>query len=70
VEQAVEFADLASVGRLVLFHHDPEHDDETIDEMLTEAVAMRRRGDVVAGAEGTTFEIRAPGYSAYTRATG
>ena len=30
----------ANVGRLVLFHHDPNHDDEMIDKMLEHARAL------------------------------
>jgi phosphoribosyl 1,2-cyclic phosphodiesterase len=56
-EHAIALADLAGVDRLVLFHHDPEHDDPTIDSMVAAATTLRRMGDVVAGAEGMTFEI-------------
>jgi phosphoribosyl 1,2-cyclic phosphodiesterase len=31
---AVEFADKADVGRLVLFHHDPYHTDDELDALL------------------------------------
>jgi ribonuclease BN (tRNA processing enzyme) len=31
VEDAARFATLAEVGRLVAFHHDPRHDDKTLD---------------------------------------
>ncbi|HFE52723.1 MAG TPA: MBL fold metallo-hydrolase [Bacteroidetes bacterium] len=37
VDMATEVATAAGVGRLVLFHHDPEHDDETIEAMEEEA---------------------------------
>ncbi len=34
VEHAVALATQAGVGRLVTFHHDPEHSDDEIDRML------------------------------------
>ncbi len=39
-EYAVDVAHAADVGRLVLFHHDPAHDDETIARMETAAQAQ------------------------------
>lgn len=38
--EAVELAAEAGIGRLVLFHHRPEHDDDTIDALLAEARAV------------------------------
>jgi ribonuclease BN (tRNA processing enzyme) len=35
VEQAVTFARKASVRQLVLFHHDPGHDDEALEKLLS-----------------------------------
>jgi phosphoribosyl 1,2-cyclic phosphodiesterase len=40
-------ADAAAVGRLVLFHHDPGHDDTAMD-VIGSAVASRRPGSLVA----------------------
>ena len=40
VEYAVRVAAAARVGRLVLFHHDPSHDDATIDRLEAEARAF------------------------------
>lgn len=37
----------ARVRRLVLFHHDPDHDDDTLDRIAREAAAMRS-GTLVA----------------------
>ena len=34
---AMEFADRAGVRNLVLFHHDPYHDDHELEDLLTEA---------------------------------
>ena len=56
--QTLSFAKAAGVKRLVTFHHDPSHDDETISRCLTQACA---RGElpftVVGGAEGKAFEV-------------
>ncbi len=37
VDDSVALATRAGVGQLVLFHHDPEHDDRKIDAMLAQA---------------------------------
>jgi phosphoribosyl 1,2-cyclic phosphodiesterase len=58
VTDAVDLARLARARRLVTFHHDPAHNDETLDEML--ATAQARAGDaleVMPGREGETFRI-------------
>jgi phosphoribosyl 1,2-cyclic phosphodiesterase len=58
VTDAVDLAKLARAQRLVTFHHDPAHNDETLDEML--GVARARAGDaleVMPGREGETFRI-------------
>jgi phosphoribosyl 1,2-cyclic phosphodiesterase len=57
VDDAVRFADLARARALVLFHHEPEHDDVQIDEMLARAREQRRSGAVDAASEGATFEL-------------
>ena len=46
LEDSVELALRAGVNRLVLFHHDPNHDDAEIDAMLADA----RRQVIEAGA--------------------
>jgi phosphoribosyl 1,2-cyclic phosphodiesterase len=58
VTDAVDLAQLAGARRLVTFHHDPAHNDATLDEML--GVAQARAGDtlkVMPGREGETFHI-------------
>jgi phosphoribosyl 1,2-cyclic phosphodiesterase len=40
VESVVSLALDANVGRLVLFHHDPNHDDQMIDKMVEHARAF------------------------------
>jgi phosphoribosyl 1,2-cyclic phosphodiesterase len=40
--QAVDLAAEAGCRRLVLFHHDPEHDDATVDALLRDACGYAR----------------------------
>jgi phosphoribosyl 1,2-cyclic phosphodiesterase len=56
VEHAVALADLAGARRLVLFHHDPDHDDDVVERMAAQARSLRRGGDVVAAADRMTLE--------------
>jgi ribonuclease BN (tRNA processing enzyme) len=62
VDDAVEVAVAAGVRRLIMFHHDPEHDDARIDAMLEHA--RRLCGDrgarlvVDAAFEGLTVPLR------------
>lgn len=46
-QEGVRLADAARVKRLVIFHHDPDHDDETMDRIAA-AAAEARPGTVVA----------------------
>lgn len=58
VTDAVDLAKLAGARRLVTFHHDPAHNDATLDDML--GVARARAGDaleVMPGREGETIRI-------------
>ena len=58
IDHALAFADMAKVGRLVTFHHDPEHDDATIDRLVNEARRSSERSfEVIGGTEGASFEI-------------
>jgi phosphoribosyl 1,2-cyclic phosphodiesterase len=45
IEHVVEFARKAEVGRLVLFHHDPYHDDDELNALQAIAAKMFDRGD-------------------------
>ena len=58
VEFAVELGVRAGVGHLVLFHHDPSHDDEALDAMLEKAKKLAGpRGLPVSSAhEGATVQ--------------
>jgi len=46
-QQGVRLASAAKVGQLVLFHHDPSHDDSFMDRVAAEA-AEARPGTIVA----------------------
>jgi phosphoribosyl 1,2-cyclic phosphodiesterase len=46
-QQAIRLADTACAGKLLLFHHDPLHDDDFLDA-IAEAAACRRPGTEVA----------------------
>jgi phosphoribosyl 1,2-cyclic phosphodiesterase len=46
-EEGVRLADAADVKTLVIFHHDPGHDDDFMDQVAAEAAAARP-GTIVA----------------------
>ena len=46
-QEALRVADAASVGKVVLFHHDPSHDDDFMDQIATDADSARA-GTLVA----------------------
>jgi phosphoribosyl 1,2-cyclic phosphodiesterase len=54
-QQAVRLADAAQVRTLVLFHHDPDHDDAFMDRVAADA-ARARPGTIVAH-EGLVLRI-------------
>lgn len=57
----LDFAALAGVRRLVTFHHDPAHDDATIDRLLEEACrGAAHPFEVVPGVEGLAVDLVAP----------
>lgn len=56
--EAVKIAQEAAVRQLVLFHHDPDHDDAMIDAF--EEQARAHFPSTVAAAEGMILEIPAP----------
>ncbi len=59
VDFAVWLAAEAGVERLALFHHDPAHDDDMMDRIVSEAVvAGKAMGvDVFGAAEGITIAV-------------
>ena len=60
IDYAMLVAQRAGAHRLALFHHDPAHDDDTLDRLVQDA---RRRGEaagigeVLAAAEGMTISF-------------
>jgi phosphoribosyl 1,2-cyclic phosphodiesterase len=58
VDFAVDLAVRAGVGHLILFHHDPSHDDDALDAMLERAAKLAEpSGLTVSSArEGVTVE--------------
>jgi phosphoribosyl 1,2-cyclic phosphodiesterase len=46
-QEGVRLADAAQVGSLVIFHHDPGHDDSFMDQVAVDAAEMRS-GTIVA----------------------
>ncbi len=54
-QEGVRLCEQANVGKLVIFHHDPSHDDDFMDEVARQAEEMRE-GTVVAR-EGMMLEI-------------
>jgi phosphoribosyl 1,2-cyclic phosphodiesterase len=57
VSHAVHFADLVEAPDLVLIHHDPDHSDDFIDELVAGASRMRTIGSVRAASEGMVLEL-------------
>ncbi|MHB1987176.1 MAG: MBL fold metallo-hydrolase [Acidimicrobiales bacterium] len=58
VAYAVEVAQAAEVGKLVLFHHDPTHDDDLLDRLGAEAAELAGDGlEVLVAAEGLTLKL-------------
>jgi ribonuclease BN (tRNA processing enzyme) len=59
--QAVELAAEARCARLILFHHEPEHDDDMVDTMLADARRYARtlapKLTVEAAREGDGFAL-------------
>jgi len=56
VSAACRVARAARVKRLVLFHHDPSHDDEFIGRVVDQAT--RQFSHVVAACEGMQLELQ------------
>ena len=56
-EAGARLADAAAIGQLVLFHHDPDHDDDTMDAIA--AAALDRRPGSLVAREGMRMEIAA-----------
>ncbi|HTL54700.1 MAG TPA: MBL fold metallo-hydrolase [Candidatus Limnocylindrales bacterium] len=58
IAHALQFAALARTKHLVAFHHDPAHDDTTLDRLMAVAIAQAAPPfAVTAAAEGAVFEL-------------
>lgn len=60
VDYAVTVAAAAGVGRLVLFHHDPSHDDATLDALTDQArnhPAAADLDEIICAHEGLTISL-------------
>ena len=58
VLQAATFAAAAQVKRLVTFHHDPAHDDATLDRLGNEARSSAQFPfEIIPGTEGACFDL-------------
>jgi phosphoribosyl 1,2-cyclic phosphodiesterase len=57
ISDAVHLSDLAEVRELVLIHHDPDHSDDLIDDLVETATQLRRNGTVRGASEGMILEV-------------
>jgi phosphoribosyl 1,2-cyclic phosphodiesterase len=57
LRHALAFARLANVKRLMPFHHDPAHDDDTLDAFFDEANQQAEAFTIEPAREDTTFHI-------------
>ena len=59
--QTFQFANLSEAKHLVPFHHDPGHDDDFLDRLITETEASEEWPfEVLRGEEGATFTLPHP----------
>ena len=54
-QEGVRLADAAKVKQLVLFHHDPSHDDDFMDKVVAEANNLRP--GTIAAREGLELTV-------------
>jgi phosphoribosyl 1,2-cyclic phosphodiesterase len=58
IYHAAEFASLAEVDKLLLFHHDPNHTDHQLDKIYSDFMNERSyKYDIELAAEGSVFEL-------------
>lgn len=57
IQHAIDFAKLANVKRLDLFHHNPEHTDEDLEEYYVRLVDSALPFDVSLAREGTNLTL-------------
>jgi ribonuclease BN (tRNA processing enzyme) len=59
MEDALKFAELAAVKKLLFFHHDPAHTDDVLRQLLATALAGRQFSfEAGIAAEGDVFRLR------------
>jgi phosphoribosyl 1,2-cyclic phosphodiesterase len=56
-DDAMALAEMAGVGTLVTFHHDPSHTDEALDRAYEELSSRDVPFAIVPGKSGSTFEL-------------
>lgn len=60
MEQALQFAEMAAVKKVLFFHHDPSHTDEQIQRQLNRALGNKKLPfEARAAAEGEVIELPA-----------
>lgn len=57
-QEAIRVAEAANVQKLVIFHHDPSHTDDQMDEIAQ--LAQKRFAGSIVAREGMTLTISAP----------
>lgn len=57
VSQLARFAEMAQNGRVVTFHHDPDHSDEFLDEISRDLSAQCSGPEVIPGTDKLDIEI-------------
>lgn len=58
ITDTLGFAARAGVKRLVTFHHDPGHDDATLDRLIEEAhSSVDLFFEIIPGTEGVYFDL-------------
>ena len=57
ITHTLAFAGQVGTERLVTFHHDPEHDDTTLDRLHEDAISANNTFEVVRGRAGLTLDV-------------
>jgi ribonuclease BN (tRNA processing enzyme) len=57
VDAAIAYADTVGARRVVLFHHDPTHSDEVMEQLEAEARSLQSNAEPVVAREGMVLEL-------------
>jgi ribonuclease BN (tRNA processing enzyme) len=57
ITHALAFGELVEARHFVAFHHDPAHDDTTIDALFADARRERHSFELTVAAEGMQLEL-------------